>query len=216
MEARLVAEHDSARADERDLAFRKRLLEWCPWDGDVFDPSVGSVVAVQLSGSGNVINWHNSSSHSVGREHHSPRAIFASDQIDETAAHRPFQAAIAPMDPAVRALKLTANIMVSSEGLDEPAMIRGHRRNAAHSTGPLLKAWGIVNADLHRACRRHVADSGHIRDAQSTAKELPIAEFLFESLKQGCELRARRSSHRGRFRLVLARVTQPIALAHPI
>src|SRR5262249_28052784 len=51
---------------------------------------------------------------------------------------------------------------------------------------------------------------------QSTAKELPIAEFLFESLKQGCELRARRSSHRGRFRLVLARVSQPIAVAHRI
>jgi hypothetical protein len=58
MEARLIAIHDSARADQRDFTIADWFCERSEWRRIVINPTVGSEIAVEIARARNVCDRH--------------------------------------------------------------------------------------------------------------------------------------------------------------
>src|SRR5487761_2156296 len=96
------------------------------------------------------------------------------DEVNEAVTHGPFEAAVAPMDAAVRALEFRGDVMHALPGFGGTIVIGGDGRDFAHTIHPRAHAWQIAHVDFHRAGERRMADRGEVGEADRAAEVVAV------------------------------------------
>ena len=106
----------------------------------------------------------------VGRKHHLTGMKLPHHQIAEPVTNRPFEAAIAPVDSAVRPFKFGGDIVYALPRFRRALPISRDRWYAPHPIAPRRQPWEAVESDFHRAPDRNVTNRGEIGEAYRAAK----------------------------------------------